>query len=110
MELPQHVRENRAMWEVEAAAYVEPARRNWAQEQPVWGIWDVPESEVGALPDVAGADVVELGCGTAYWSAWLMRLGARPVGIDITDAQLVTARAMQREHGLEFPLVQASAE
>src|SRR3712207_9301024 len=88
MELPEHVRENRAMWESEAAAYVEPARRNWARDEPNWGIWHVPEAEVGALPDVAGMDVVELGCGTAYWSAWLMRRGARPVGVDITDAQL----------------------
>ena len=36
------------------------------------------------LPDVAGNDVVELGCGTAYFSAWLARRGARPVGVDVT--------------------------
>ncbi len=62
------------------------------------------------LPDVAGKDVVELGCGTAYISAWLARLGARPVGVDLTPAQLATAREMQSRHGLEFPLVEASAE
>jgi SAM-dependent methyltransferase len=55
-------------------------------------------------------DVVELGCGTAYFSAWLARRGARPTGVDITENQLATARAMQAEHGLEFPLIQASAE
>ena len=44
------------------------------------------------LPDVAGKDVIELGCGTAYFSAWLARRGARPVGVDITPAQLETAR------------------
>src|SRR4051794_4350087 len=109
-DLPEHVRENREMWEVEAASYVEPAERAWAADEPSWGIWNVPESEVGALPDVDGMDVVELGCGTAYWSAWLLRAGARPVGVDITDAQLATARRMQAEHGLEFPLVEASAE
>ena len=61
------------------------------------------------LPDVDGKDVVELGCGTAYVSAWLARRGARPVGVDITPAQLETARAMQREFGLEFPLIEADA-
>src|ERR671919_3177481 len=57
-----------------------------------------------------GMDVVELGCGTAYFSAWLARRGARPTGVDITENQLATARAMQAEHGLEFPLIHASAE
>jgi ubiquinone/menaquinone biosynthesis C-methylase UbiE len=54
--------------------------------------------------------VVELGCGTAYVSAWLARRGARPIGVDLTEAQLATARRMQSRHGLEFPLVHASAE
>ena len=64
----------------------------------------------GGCPRVArldGKDVVELGCGTAYFSAWLARRGARPVGVDITPAQLETARAMQKEFGLEFPLIEA---
>ena len=55
-------------------------------------------------------DTIELGCGTAYISAWLARRGARPVGIDITPAQLETARRMQGEFGLDFPLLEASAE
>jgi SAM-dependent methyltransferase len=110
MDLPEHVRENKASWEAEAANYVESARRNWATDEITWGIYDVPEAEVGALPDVAGMDVVELGCGTAYFSAWLARRGARPVGVDITDNQLATAGAMQAEHGLAFPLIQANAE
>jgi SAM-dependent methyltransferase len=110
MNLPEHVRENKASWEVEAANYVEPAKRNWAAEEISWGIFGVPEADVGALPDVTGMDVVELGCGTAYFSAWLARRGARPTGVDITENQLATARAMQAEHGLEFPLLHASAE
>jgi SAM-dependent methyltransferase len=110
MNLPDHVRENKAGWEVEAANYVEPARQDWDSSEIHWGMFRVPEAEVGALPDVAGMDVVELGCGTAYFSAWLARRGARPIGVDITENQLATARAMQAEHGLEFPLIQASAE
>jgi SAM-dependent methyltransferase len=62
------------------------------------------------LPYVAGKDVIELGCGTAYWSAWLARRGARVVGLDNSERQLETARRLQREHGLEFPLIHASAE
>ena len=110
LDLPEHVGANRAYWSKEAAAYVAPARRNWAQAEPSWGIWGIPESEARILPDVAGLDTSELGCGTAYVSAWLARRGARPVGVDITHAQLETARELQREHGLAFPLLEANAE
>jgi len=37
-------------------------------------------------------------------------MGAHPVGIDITPAQLETAHELQREFGIEFPLIEASAE
>src|SRR5919199_2135393 len=105
-----HVEANRQAWTAAAESYVEPARRNWASDEPSWGIWHVPESQIGVMPDVNGLDVVELGCGTAYWSAWMARRGARPVGVDLTPAQLATARDLQAEHRLEFPLVEASAE
>jgi SAM-dependent methyltransferase len=86
------------------------ARRSWEREEIVWGVFAVPESEVGVLGDVSGLDAVELGCGTAFCSAWLARRGARVVGVDPTPAQLETARRMQVEFGLEFPLVEAFGE
>ena len=112
VELTEHARFIRAEWEKAAPEYEESGRRSWAGEKPPsWGIWGIPESEVQALPPgLTGKDVIELGCGTAYWSAWLARMGARPVGIDITDAQLANARKFMAEFGPEFPLVQASAE
>jgi SAM-dependent methyltransferase len=105
-----HIERNRALWTTYAPEYAEWAPRAWASDEFTWGVWHVPESEVGALPESAGLDVVELGCGTAYVSAWLARRGARPVGVDITPAQLETARRMQADFGLDFPLVEASAE
>jgi SAM-dependent methyltransferase len=66
---------------------------------------------VNVLPDVAGKDVVELGCGTAYVGAWLKRRGARRVvGVDLTPAQLATAQRMNRKTGLGLELVEANAE
>ena len=110
-DLPEHVRRNRALWDDWAKDYVAPAARNWAQDEPAWGIWGVSEADLGALPDdLAGKDAIELGCGTAYVSAWLARRGARVVGIDNSEAQLATARRLQREHGLDFPLVHGNAE
>ncbi|HEY7668547.1 MAG TPA: class I SAM-dependent methyltransferase [Actinomycetota bacterium] len=104
-----HVRRNRESWDRDAVNWVERGRVSW-NEEPAWGIWKAPESEVGLLPDVAGLDVVELGCGTGYVSAWLARRGARPVGLDNSGGQLATARILQDEFGLRFPLVHADAE
>ncbi|MGH7836992.1 MAG: class I SAM-dependent methyltransferase [Candidatus Binataceae bacterium] len=88
-----------------------PGERSWAQSTPAWGIWQIPESEVGMLPgDLAGKDAIELGCGTAYISAWMYRRGARVVGVDNSQAQLATARRLQRDHGLDFPLIHGNAE
>jgi SAM-dependent methyltransferase len=102
---------NVELWTKTNAAYAaEQAREAWAQDEITWGLWSVPERELGVLGDVAGLDVVELGCGTAYISAWLARRGARPVGIDPTPAQLQTARELQKEFGVEFPLHEAAAE
>lgn len=106
----ESIERNQAHWSEQAASYVAPGRRSWAQDEPSWGIWGVPESEVSLLPDVDGADTVELGCGTGYVSAWLARRGARPVGVDPTPAQLATARMLQEEFDLPFPLVRAAGE
>ena len=110
MELPEHARINQAAWNAKAAEHVEPGRRNWGAGEIHWGIWHIPETKVNALGDVAGLDVVELGCGTGYVSAWLARRGARPIGVDLSQGQLATARTLQAEFGLKFPLINASAE
>jgi len=110
MTLSDEARRNRELWTRSNADYTgEDAERAWAQEQITWGMWRVPEREVGVLPDVQGMDALELGCGTAYVSAWLARRGARAVGVDVTPAQLETAHLMQERFDLEFPLIEADA-
>ena len=108
--LPDHVQKNRVVWDRLSSEYAAGGARAWTQKEPTWGIWSLPESELRVLPDMNGKDVIELGCGTAYWSAWMARRGARVVGIDNSEKQLETARALQREHHLEFPLIHGSAE
>ncbi len=104
---------NRELWTEKNADYAaEHGRRAWAADEISWGIWPVPEADLGVLEGIQldGSDVAELGCGTAYFSAWLARRGARPVGVDVTPAQLATARELQAEHGLTFPLHERNAE
>jgi SAM-dependent methyltransferase len=111
MDAMSYVEVNRAHWDRLAEHYARDARRLWAQTEPTWGIFNLPQSQVPMLPaDIADADVVELGCGTGYVSAWAARAGARPVGVDNSARQLATAQSMQREFGLAFPLVHADAE
>ena len=105
------VARNVALWTSSNAEYMDRAARDaWTQDEITWGTWAIRESELEVLGAVAGLDVVELGCGTAYFSAWLAKRGARVVGVDPTPAQLETARRMQGEFALEFPLVEAPAE
>jgi SAM-dependent methyltransferase len=87
------------------------AEEAWARDEIGWGVWQVPEAQLRALPDVTGMDVVELGCGTAYFGAWLKKAGAaRVVGVDPTPAQLETARRCNERFGLGLELVEAFGE
>ena len=111
-ELPDYAVANRASWTKANAEYTDRrARDAWAEEEITWGMCRARESAVSVLPDVEGKDVVELGCGTAYFGAWLKRRGARRVvGVDVTPAQLETARRVDEEFGLGLELVEANAE
>jgi SAM-dependent methyltransferase len=110
-ELPDYAVRNRANWTRSNAEYTDASAHSaWAKAEIDWGMFAVPESDLDVLGDVSGLDVIDLGCGTGYFSAWLAKRGARPVGVDVTPAQLDTARRLQKEFGLEFPLIEANAE
>lgn len=104
----EYVLRNRNAWDVMSRDYVDSGRRYW-QEEPTWGIWHIPETKIHLLPDVDGRDIIELGCGTGYVSAWLTRRGARVTGVDNSPAQLKTAHLLQKEFGLFFPLINCDA-
>jgi len=107
----EYVEKNRAAWDRWALHYTATGRKAWTENELRWGIWGVPESELGLLEGLgAGADVVELGCGTASVSSWIARAGFRPVAVDISRKQLDVAVGLQKEVGLSFPLIHASAE
>jgi SAM-dependent methyltransferase len=110
-DLPDYVHRNVANWTRANAEYTDAsAAEAWAKEEITWGVFGATESELNVLGDVRDLDIIELGCGTAYFSAWLARRGARVVGVDPTPAQLETARRLQKETGIEFPLVEAIGE
>jgi SAM-dependent methyltransferase len=102
---------NRALWAVVSERFTDAAAEDmWDRREVVWGLFAVPEQDLGVLGDVRDLDVVELACGTAYLSAWLARAGARTVAVDLSIQQLATARRMQDRFGPGFPLVQGDGE
>jgi ubiquinone/menaquinone biosynthesis C-methylase UbiE len=105
---PDSVAANVAQWTATNAEFIDGAAEEWWKKETVtWGVFGIADEWLG---DVAGLDVVELGCGAAQCASRLARLGARVVGVDPTPAQLATARRMQAQTGIEFPLVEAPAE
>jgi SAM-dependent methyltransferase len=74
-------------------------------------MWSIPDAELSLFPsELRDKDAIELGCGTAYVSAWMARRGARVVGIDNSERQLATARLLSARYGDELTLIHGNAE
>ncbi|HEV2461193.1 MAG TPA: class I SAM-dependent methyltransferase, partial [Ktedonobacterales bacterium] len=109
--LPDYVRKNRALWDAISDDYDRQHAAVLAGNLAMaWGLWRLPEADLHILGEVAGRDVLELGCGAARWSIALAQAGARPVGLDISSHQLALARRQMDNGGVAFPLIEASAE
>jgi hypothetical protein len=69
---------NRSLWDERSAEYQQAHGGQLAASGgAAWGLWQIPESELRVLGEVAGRDVLELGCGAAQWAIALHRQGAR---------------------------------
>jgi SAM-dependent methyltransferase len=102
---------NQVVWDAVNAQFTDAdADRRWRATDVTWGLFRHPESELGVLRDVAGLRVLDLACGTGYFAAWLARRGASVVALDLSAAQLRTARRCQRQYGPTFPLLRADAQ
>jgi SAM-dependent methyltransferase len=109
--LTDHETQNRASWNADADDYQARHSEQLASSTGLaWGTYQVPESELRILGVVVDKDILELGCGAAQWSIALAKLGARPVGIDLSERQLDHARGLMAEAAVDFPLIHGSAE
>ena len=104
--MSDHVRHNRKTWDAASAEYQAAHDDDLTRRPLAWGAYRIPESELGVLGAVAGQDVLELGCGGAQWSTALTGLGARCVGLDLSEAQLRHGRC----RSATLPLVLANGE
>jgi ubiquinone/menaquinone biosynthesis C-methylase UbiE len=102
------VNANRNSWNRASAAYQQRCDPQIGAAARLWGNYSIPDSELGALGDVTGLRVLELGCGAGQWSRSLAREACRLVGLDLSDAQLDAARRAMG--AIPYPLVQGAAE
>jgi SAM-dependent methyltransferase len=108
---PEYAEHNRQLWDAQSDRYQADHAGQLAESGgAAWGVWQIPESELRVLGDVAGADVLEYGCGAAQWSIALARQGARITGLDVSARQLSHARGLMAAARVDFPLVEANAE
>jgi SAM-dependent methyltransferase len=75
----------------------------------VWGPEGCTEEEFGLLGEVAGKDVLEVGCGASQCSRWLTTRGARAVGLDLSLRQLQHSRRIDEATGVVVPIVAGTA-
>jgi len=103
----EHELRNREFWDADADDY-QAVHGDQLARGKVWGAWAVPEAQLGVLGDVAGLDVLELGCGGAQWSVALAHDDARVVALDQSRGQLGHAGRNVGDAGAEVRLVCAS--
>ena len=99
-------KKNRAFWNSISTTYQVEHGPTLHQHPMAWGVWRIPESELGVLGRVDDRDVLELGCGAAQWTGALAQAHARVIGVDLSDQQLTHARAQSAS----LSLVQGDAE
>ncbi|EHY88248.1 class I SAM-dependent methyltransferase [Saccharomonospora azurea] len=99
-----------AWWNADADAYHDTHGDFLGDADFVWCPEGLREADARLLGDVAGADILEVGCGSAPCSRWLAEQGARAVAFDLSTGMLRHARAGNERTSLTPALVQADAQ
>ncbi|MGH3727705.1 MAG: class I SAM-dependent methyltransferase [Micromonosporaceae bacterium] len=101
---------SRRWWDTDADAYQAEHGSFLGDVDFVWCPEGLREVDAHLLGDVTGRRVLEVGCGAASCSRWLVRKGAHSVGLDLSVGMLQHARKASERAGVEVPLVLADAE
>ncbi len=102
-------RANRSDWDREADDYQREHGAFLGDIGFVWSPEGLDEADARLLGDVAGLRILELGCGAAQCSRWLVGQGAAVVGLDLSSRQLQHSRRIDLTTGTSVPVVCASA-
>ncbi|GAA4185718.1 class I SAM-dependent methyltransferase [Streptosporangium oxazolinicum] len=103
-------RANRGWWDGAADEYQAEHGEFLRDSGFVWGPEGLDEADARLLGDVAGKDVLEIGCGAGQCGRWLAGQGARVAAFDLSFRQLQHSGRIDLEAGSALPVVQADAE
>lgn len=98
---------NRRWWDADADDYHAEHGAFLGEADLVWCPENLRESQAGLLGEVAGRRVLEVGCGSAPCSRYLVGRGADVVAFDLSGGMLRHARVAAERTGIDVPLVQA---
>lgn len=104
----ESARANRADWDAYADEYQSTHGEFLGDAGFLWGPEGTREDDLGALGEVSGKDVLEIGSGAGQCSRWVAVHGGRPVGLDVSWRQLQHSRRLDDATGVPVPVVQAS--
>jgi SAM-dependent methyltransferase len=105
----ESTRASRRWWDADAEDYLAEHATFLGDARFVWGPEGLSESDARLLGDVSGRRVLEVGCGAAQCSRWLLSQGADAVGLDVSAAMLRASRRIDRATGLAVPVVLGDA-
>ncbi len=106
----ESVAANSAWWDADADDYHAEHGDFLGLVDFVWCPEGLREADLGLLGDVRGKNVLEVGCGSAPCSRWLVDQGSSVIGLDLSAAMLRHAGAAGEATGIPVPLVRANAE
>jgi SAM-dependent methyltransferase len=99
----------RGWWDAHSSDYLREHGDFLGAADFCWSPEGLRESEAGLLGTVRGRRVLEVGCGAAQCSRWLLGQGAQVLATDVSAGMLAAARRLDDELSLRTPLVQADA-
>ena len=105
----ESARANRRWWDAAAPAYLAEHGADLGSSDFLWCPEGLREADARLLGDVRGRRVLEIGCGSAPCSRWLLREGADVVALDLSAGMLASAAELNRSTGFVVPLVQGDA-
>ncbi|HZK05153.1 MAG TPA: class I SAM-dependent methyltransferase [Actinomycetaceae bacterium] len=105
----EFARANAGFWSGYADEYLTEHGKMLGDVRLLWCPEGVDEDAAGLLGDVAGRDVLEVGCGAAQGSRWVASRGGRATGLDLSPGMLERARQLNEDHRLAVELVQGDA-
>ncbi|MCW2598993.1 MAG: Methyltransferase type 11 [Frankiales bacterium] len=107
----ESARANRRWWDANAQEYYAEHGDVLGDADFLWCPEGLREADAHLLGEVAGRDVLEVGCGAAQAGRWLVSQGARVTAFDVSKGQLDQARELNQRTGIALPaLVQADAQ